>query len=147
MTRTEWVAWFAFTNPKSASVSRASRSQPGRGFARVCGFKESDDASLYADILARVRLLIGSPDQVIARLGSTFALRSRFTDFAGHLWPLLEDNSQHVRLGAMRLEGTGLTLAQLGHGASDIPRPSTMAVRRRTPGRTHHPAEAQLVRD
>ena len=27
MTLTEWVAWFAFTNPKSASVSRASRSQ------------------------------------------------------------------------------------------------------------------------
>lgn len=84
----------------------------------ACGFSVADDRNLYAAITAKIDEFTASKVPEIANLGMSFALVSRLPYFARQLWPLLEDESQQVRLHTFRLADSGLTLDQLGSTAA-----------------------------
>ena len=101
-------------------VAAALRLDLGRAceLAARCALTPTDDTSLRARIIAAVNGLAASPDPHIARLATQYQLLSRFPEFAAQIWPLLESDSQQVRLSTHRLVQPGLSLKQLGPEAA-----------------------------
>ncbi|MDP8985718.1 MAG: DUF4062 domain-containing protein [Pseudomonadota bacterium] len=101
-------------------VVAALRLDLGRAcdLAARCALTPTDDASLWARMIAAVNGLAASPDPHIARLATRYQLLSRFREFAEPIWPLLESDSQQVRLSTHRLVQPGLSLKQLGPEAA-----------------------------
>ena len=101
-------------------VAAALRLDLGRAceLAARCALSPTDDASLRARMIAAVNGLAASPDPHISRLATRYQLLSRFPEFAEQIWPLLESDSQQVRLSTHRLVQPGLSLKQLGPEAA-----------------------------
>lgn len=101
-------------------VEAALRFDLGRAceLAARCALSPTDDTPLRARIVATVNGLAASPDPHIARLATRYQLLSRFPEFAAQIWPLLESDSQQVRLSTHHLVQPGLSLKQLGPEAA-----------------------------
>lgn len=87
--------------------------------AGLCVLSEADDPELHHHLVVRVNELIASPLEEVRDLGVAYQIASDFSAFAEKLWPLLEGKSQSTRLHAYRLNGSGISLAQLGSGAEE----------------------------
>jgi hypothetical protein len=101
-------------------VTAALRLDLGRAceLAARCALTPTDDASLRTRMIAAVNRLAASPDPHIKRLATRYQLLSRFPEFAEQIWPLLESDSQQVRLSTHRLVQPALSLKQLGPEAA-----------------------------
>jgi hypothetical protein len=101
-------------------VAAALRLDLGRAceLAARCALSPTDDESLRARMIAAVNGLAASPDPHISRLSTRYQLLSRFPEFAEQIWPLLESDSQQVRLSTHHLVQPGLALKQLGPEAA-----------------------------
>lgn len=102
-------------------VKAAARLDLGFSFdlAGLCALSEEDDPELHDHLMVRVNELIASPSEEVRDLGVAYQIASGFSAFAEKLWPLLEGKSQSTRLHAYRLNGSGISLAQLGSGAEE----------------------------
>jgi hypothetical protein len=85
--------------------------------AGTCALSEADDLELHHHLVARVNELVTSPLVEVRDLGVSYQLASGLSVFAEMLWPLLESEDQQTRLHTYRLNGTAISLAQLGAGA------------------------------
>ncbi|MFM0557596.1 hypothetical protein P0D69_42660 [Paraburkholderia sediminicola] len=82
--------------------------------AGVCRLQESDDPQLHGMLFERVNQLATSNLQEVRELATTYQVTSRFPEFSGSLWALLESGDMQVRLHAYRMGGVGISLSQLG---------------------------------
>lgn len=82
--------------------------------AGVCQFGESDDRQLHRTLIERVNRISTSNLREVRELATTYQVTSRFPEFSGSLWVLLESGDMQVRLHAYRLGGIGISLSQLG---------------------------------
>lgn len=87
--------------------------------AGLCALSEADDPELHRHLIGRVTELIASPWEEVRDLGVACQIASGFPAFAEKLWLLLESESHQTRLHSYRLNGTGISLAQLGTGAEE----------------------------
>ncbi|MGO9373913.1 MAG: hypothetical protein ACLQBD_17625 [Syntrophobacteraceae bacterium] len=85
--------------------------------ARICALRDVDDSELYYHLVARVNKLAASPLAEVRDLGVAYQIASGFPVFAEQLWPLLESDDQQIRFHTYRLNGSAISLAQLGSGA------------------------------
>lgn len=85
--------------------------------AGMSSLGEADCPELYGQLVARVNVLTESPLEEVRDLGIAFQIASCFTAFADKLWPILESENQQTRLRIQRLNGSGISLSQLGDGA------------------------------
>lgn len=102
-------------------VKAASRLDLGFAcdLAGLCALTEADDSELHHQLVTRVNELIVSPLEEIRDLGVAYQITSRFSAFAETLWPLLQAENRSTRLNAYRLNGSGISLSQLGSGAEE----------------------------
>lgn len=82
--------------------------------AGLCAFTESDDAALHARIVAGVNKLGASQLGQVKDLGVACQIASRLPVFAENLWALFESDEQQTRLHSHRLNGSRISLTQLG---------------------------------
>ncbi len=85
--------------------------------AGVSEFAEADDPQLHAYLVSHIREMIGSPLDRVRDLGICYEIASALPAFANHLWSLLEDDRRESRLNVYRLNGSGISLRQLGDDA------------------------------
>ncbi|SOE63195.1 hypothetical protein SAMN05414139_02269 [Burkholderia sp. D7] len=85
--------------------------------AGLCRFNESDDRQLHHTLIERVNRIATSNLPEVRDLATTYQVTSRFPEFSGSLWVLLESGDMQARLHAYRLGGIGISLSQLGVGA------------------------------
>src|SRR5258708_5548429 len=102
-----------------ATLKRSHSKFPDRGLdlAGVSEFAEADDPQLHAYLVSHIREMIGSPLDRVRDLGICYEIASAFPAFANHLWSLLEDDRRESRLNVYRLNGSGISLRQLGDDA------------------------------
>lgn len=84
----------------------------------LSGFAESDDAALHRMLVSEVNELWGSELSHVRDLAVACKIASGLPSFADELWALFESDDQQTRLHTHRLNGTPVTLRQLGVGAS-----------------------------
>lgn len=87
--------------------------------AGVCTLTNADDSALYGYLVAQVNKLTELPLKEVQDLGVAYQVASGFPAFAEKLWQLLESKDQQTRLHTHRLNGSGISLAQLGAGAEE----------------------------
>lgn len=85
--------------------------------AGMSSLGEADCPELYGQLVAQVNVLTESPLEEVRDLGIACQIASCFAAFADNLWPMLESENQQTRLHIQRLNGSGISLAQLGDGA------------------------------
>lgn len=85
--------------------------------AGICTFSEADDPELHQHLVARINELAGSSLKEVRDLGVAYMIASGLPVFAEKLWPLLENEDHQTRLHTYRLNGSAISLAQLGAGA------------------------------
>jgi len=85
--------------------------------AEICALSDADDPELYRYLVARVNELVASPLKEVRDLGVAYQIASGLSAFAEKLWPLLESEDRQIRLHTHRLNGSAISLAQLGVGA------------------------------
>lgn len=85
--------------------------------AGMSSLSEADCPELYGKLAARANVLTESPLEEVRDLGFACQIASCFTAFADKLWAMLESENQKTRLHIQRLNGSGISLAQLGEGA------------------------------
>ncbi|PTU65846.1 hypothetical protein DB032_13340 [Chromobacterium sp. Panama] len=86
--------------------------------AGLSAFGETDDPTLYRQLVSRINELYKSPLSEVQNLGTACQIASRFPAFAESLWPLLESDDQHTRLYTHRLNGSPVSIVQLGPQAA-----------------------------
>lgn len=86
----------------------------GCDLAGICALSEADDPELHLHLVMRVNELAESPLIEVRDLGFAYQIASGFPDFSTNLWPLIESEDQQTRLHTYRLNGTAMSLAQLG---------------------------------
>ncbi|KAF0219134.1 MAG: hypothetical protein FD174_2220 [Geobacteraceae bacterium] len=84
---------------------------------RICAFTYSDSPELHNHLVNCVNKLAVSPLKEIHDLGVAYQIASGLPAFAEKLWPILEIEDQQTRLSTFRLNGSAISLAQLGTGA------------------------------
>lgn len=89
----------------------------GCDLAGICALSEADDPELHHHLVARVNELAESPLMEVRDLGFAYQIASGFPAFATKLWPLIESEDQQIRLYTYRLNGTSMSLSQLGSEA------------------------------
>jgi hypothetical protein len=82
--------------------------------AGLCAFEESDDAELHLRLVSKVNELSASPLQEVQELAIACQIASRFPEFAEKLWTLFESDERQTRLHSHRLNGSRISLVQLG---------------------------------
>jgi hypothetical protein len=82
--------------------------------AGLCGLREADDPALHNHLVSCVNKLIASPIEKIRDLGVTYQIATGFPAFAENLWHMLEGEDQQTRLHTYRLNGSRISLIQLG---------------------------------
>lgn len=82
--------------------------------AGLCAFEKDDDAALYSLIVASVTELSRSTIHEVQELAIACQIASRFSAFADNLWELFESAEQQIRLHSHRLNGSTVSLSQLG---------------------------------
>lgn len=82
--------------------------------AGMCGLAEADDAALYSRLVSSVTELSVSPILEVQELAIACQIASRFPAFADNLWALFESAEPQTRLHSHRLNGSAVSLAQLG---------------------------------
>jgi hypothetical protein len=82
--------------------------------AGLCAFAESDDAALHVRLVSRVNELGASPLGQVKDLTVACQIASRLPAFAESLWALFESDEQQTRLHSHRLNGSRVSLTQLG---------------------------------
>ena len=87
--------------------------------AGLCALCKEDDPELHDHLVVRVNELIASPLEEVRDLGVAYQIASGFPAFAEKLWAVLEGENQQTRLHAHRLNGSGISLSQLGSGAEE----------------------------
>lgn len=87
--------------------------------AGLCGFSESDDAALHQRLVSDVRALWDSELSQVRDLAVACKIASGLPSFADDLWALFESEDQQTRLHSHRLNGTPVSLRQLGADASE----------------------------
>ena len=85
--------------------------------AGLCALSDADDSELHHHLVARVNELAASPLEDVRDLGVAYQIASGMPAFAEKLWPLLDSEGQQTRLHTYRLNGSAISLAQLGAGA------------------------------
>jgi hypothetical protein len=86
----------------------------GCDLAGICALSEADDPELHLHLVARVNELAQSPLIEVRDLGVAYQIASGFPAFSTKLWSLIESEDQQTRLHTYRLNGTAMSLAQLG---------------------------------
>ncbi|UEG63300.1 NACHT domain-containing protein [Stutzerimonas chloritidismutans] len=101
-------------------VKAAAAMDLGRAcdLAGICDFSDADDSELHSQLVIRVNELASSPLDEVRDLGIAYQIASGFPAFAEKLWPLLESEDQQTRLYTYRLNGSAISLVQLGAGAN-----------------------------
>ena len=79
----------------------------------------ADDKVLYEQLVQKVNALASSPLREVRDLATCLQIACAWPVFSEQLWPLLEHKDQQVRLTTYRLSNRGITLRQLGRGASE----------------------------
>ena len=87
--------------------------------AGICALSDADDSELHSYLVARVIELTESPLREAQDLGVACQIASGFEAFAEKLWLHLESTDRQTRLHTYRLNGSGISLAQLGSGAEE----------------------------
>lgn len=87
--------------------------------AGLCALSELDNLELHQHLVVRVNELTASPLNEVRDLGVAYQIASGFPAFAEKLWPVLEGGNQQTRLHTHRLNGSGISLTQLGSGAEE----------------------------
>jgi hypothetical protein len=82
--------------------------------AGLCALAESDDAALHDRLVSRVNELSASPLTEVKELAIACKIASRLPAFADSLWALFESDEQQMRLHSHRLNGSPVSLIQLG---------------------------------
>lgn len=82
--------------------------------AGLCALEETDDATLHLRLVSRINELGTSPLEEVQELAIACQIASRFPTFADKLWTLFESNEQQMRLHSHRLNGSRVSLVQLG---------------------------------
>jgi hypothetical protein len=82
--------------------------------AGLCAFSESDDTALHARLVSRVNELSASPLRQVKDLAVACQIASRLPAFSENLWALFESDEQQTRLHSHRLNGSRVSLTQLG---------------------------------
>lgn len=82
--------------------------------AGLCAFEENDDAALYSLLVASVTELSRSTIHEVQELAIACQIASRFSAFADNLWARFESADQQIRLHSHRLNGSTVSLSQLG---------------------------------
>jgi hypothetical protein len=90
----------------------------GCDLAEICGFSDADDPELHHHLVTRVNELAESSLLEVRDLGLAYQIASGFPAFATKLWPLIESEDQQIRLYTYRLNGTAMSLSQLGAEAN-----------------------------
>lgn len=85
--------------------------------AGACALSEIDDSDLYRDLITHVNALCDSPLHEVTNYGVVCLIASGFTVFADRLWPLIESDDRETRFNTYRLNGSGISLNQLGEAA------------------------------
>lgn len=85
--------------------------------AGLSSFGEADCPALYHQLVASVSVLTDSPLGEVRDLGVACQIASGFTVFSDKLWSILESDNKQTRLHTQRLNGSGISIAQLGDGA------------------------------
>ena len=97
--------------------------------AGVCGFADVDNTEVYQSIVQSVNALVGSALSEVHDFGVSCQIASALPEFAEQLWSLFESDDQQLRLTTHRLNGTSVSLHQLGPNA--VARLATWASDRR----------------
>lgn len=87
--------------------------------AGLCALSESDDQELHHHLVMCVNELIASSLDEVRDLGVAYQIASGFPAFAEKLWPVLEGGNQQTRLHTHRLNGSRISVTQLGLGAEE----------------------------
>lgn len=87
--------------------------------AGLCSLSEADDPELHHQLVVRVNELIASPLKEVRDLGVAYQIASGLPAFAEKLWPVLEGENQQTRLHTHRLNGSRISISQLGSGAEE----------------------------
>lgn len=82
--------------------------------AGLCALEEADDAALYSRLVSGVTELSVSPILEVRELAIACQIASRFPAFADNLWALFESAEPQTRLNSHRLNGSAVSLGQLG---------------------------------
>lgn len=85
--------------------------------AGACELSETDDRSLYRDLITHVNMLCNSPLPEVINYGVACLIASGFPVFSDRLWPLIESDDQQIRLNTYRLNGRRISLKQLGESS------------------------------
>ena len=85
--------------------------------AGLCALEEADDAGLYSSLVFSVSELSMSPIRQVQELAVACQIASRFPVFADNLWSLFESDEQQTRFNSHRLNGSPVSLRQLGSEA------------------------------
>jgi energy-coupling factor transporter ATP-binding protein EcfA2 len=85
--------------------------------AGLCALEEADDAGLYSHLVSSVTEMSISPIRQVQELATACKIASRFPAFADDLWSLLDSDEQETRLNSHRLNGSSVSLRQLGSEA------------------------------
>ncbi|MFJ1253850.1 NACHT domain-containing protein [Cupriavidus sp. CuC1] len=86
--------------------------------AGISSLSYADDSELHQQLVSRVNELAASAMDEVRDLGVAYQIASGLPAFAERLWPLLESEDQQTRLHTYRLNGSAISLAQLGAGAA-----------------------------
>ncbi|MCP9759185.1 hypothetical protein EGI20_07660 [Aquitalea sp. S1-19] len=77
-------------------------------------FREADEPALYHQLVSRINELCKSPLREVQDLGTACQIMSRFPVFSENLWSLLESDDQQTRFHTHRLNGSPVSIVQLG---------------------------------
>lgn len=83
----------------------------------ISALSHADDSELHDHLVARVNELAASPLEEVRDLGVAYQIASGLPAFAEKLWPLLESGDRQIRLSTYRMNGSAISLTQLGVGA------------------------------
>lgn len=83
----------------------------------ICALNVVDDSEFHHHLVVRVNALVASPLQEVRDLGIAYQIASGLSVFADNLWALLESEDQQMRLHTYHLNGSAISLVQLGAGA------------------------------
>ena len=85
--------------------------------AGLCAFAESDDVALHMRLVSRVNELSASALTEVKELAIACQIASRLPAFADSLWVLFESDERQTRLHSHRINGSPVSLIQLGSQA------------------------------
>lgn len=85
--------------------------------AGICALSDADDPELHRHFVATVNKMVESPLEEVRDLGVAYQIASGLWAFSDNLWSFLENDDQQVRLRTYHMNGSAISIAQLGAGA------------------------------